>query len=88
MNWQPIETAPKSKLFLAWMEGYERHNEANWRRSGYALMAIHDDGPDKHLLDAAIDRIMGMAIPGFPIEARHLEPVEWAPLPEPPEKRA
>ena len=83
-EWQPIETAPKNRLILAWMEGYERHGdmEWKWRRSGFALMAIHYDGPAKHLLDAAIKRIVSPD-PDM-VSDIELAPSHWMPLPDPP----
>lgn len=79
-EWQPIETAPKGRLILAWMEGHSTHSGVNWRRAGFALIAMGDDGPVKHLLEAARDRIIGP----FRVDAAYLEPTHWTPLPEEP----
>ena len=83
-TWQPIETAPKSRLILAWMQGYETHSGVNWVRNGYSLMVMHDDGPAVQFLEKAIEHVMGPD--SFDMGAgRFLEPTHWMPLPSPPE---
>ena len=88
-KWQPIETAPKNKNLLVWMDAYERHSGVDWKRYGHAFMVIRDEGLDPYRLKIAIENIMGVAPPdgGYvQVELRVLEPTHWMPLPEPPEE--
>ena len=82
MEWQPIETAPESRLLLLWLEGWHSHSDARWRRDGYALGAMHDGVMSTGHMDFAARRILGDD--AFDVGNWYLVPTKWAPLPERP----
>ena len=86
MKWTSVsDRPPRERLVLGWLEGWEYHADARWRRSGYALV-VHW-GSDVEHTDAqgfsveSVRRAAQRLIDPELTNPWQLEVTHWAELP-------
>lgn len=61
----------KNRLIVAYLDGYCYHSDLMWKRAGWGLMVMHEDGWSRTHYEAALKRL----------DADGLEVTHWAYLP-------